>query len=135
MISEAGCYFYRWNEGSILVSKSSYKKNKDYVTAQLEFYKQSLHNPLISKKESALYLLKRILWFINYNYARYSPAEKKEIVALLKPYRVTFGYFFACLFDKPVVLGDKIHLLVLALLGTGATYRIYDFYNRLKNGK
>ncbi|MDR0864810.1 MAG: glycosyltransferase [Candidatus Symbiothrix sp.] len=132
-ISEEGCYYYRGREGSTMISKPSFKKDKDYSFAQLEFYKESLSNPLIPKNESLLYLLERILWVVNYNFENYNFNERKEIIKILKPYKPKFSSIVDLLFDSSVSNTNKLHLFFLSSIGIKNTYNLYAFYAKLKH--
>ncbi len=135
MITEKGCYLYRFREGSIMNSEFSFEKSYSLLLSKLELYKNSLNNPMISKKEKIIFLLENIYWFMVHYFRNYSAEQKKDVLEVLKPYPVNFILVLKLLVDPQLSIKYKVHLFLLSVFGLNVTHIIFSFLERLKNAK
>lgn len=132
MISQDGCYLYRYTEGSIMHSEFNFKKQKDLFLANAEIYKNNIANPFLLNSEKTLFLLNKMYWYLVHFFRDYSKEDKIFFLNIIEQYPIKFASILPFIFYKQISLKNFLRLFLISLFGLEKTHDVFYMVERTR---
>lgn len=122
IVSEAGVYYYRYREGSILNSNVPYSKHRDQLDAMLRMYNESLNYSGLVSERAGFWI--DIIWWQFYSLHHYSKQEQANSIHEFQKSTLSFMDFI----NGHLSLKKRFRILVLRMSGFRFIFSVFQLW-------